>query len=80
MTALIDDNQYGRVRDFKQLLSSYQRNRDLVSVGAYAAGSDPMLDRAIRLYPQMEDFLQQDIMERSSYEDACLQLKMMLPS
>jgi len=67
------------VRDFKQLLSSYQRNRDLVSVGAYAAGSDPLLDRAIRLYPQMEDFLQQDIMERSSYEDACLQLKMLLP-
>jgi len=79
MTSLIDDAQYSRVRDFKQLLSSYQRNRDLVSVGAYAAGSDPLLDRAIRLYPQMEDFLQQDIMERSSYEDACLQLKMLLP-
>ena len=79
MTSLIDDTQYGRVRDFKQLLSSYQRNRDLVSVGAYAAGSDPLLDRAIRLYPQMEDFLQQDIMERSTYDDACLQLKMLLP-
>src|SRR5476651_1586517 len=79
MTSLIDDAQYSRVRDFKQLLSSYQRNRDLVSVGAYAAGSDPMFDRAIRLYPQIEDFLQQDIMERSTYEDACLQLKMLLP-
>jgi len=79
MTSLIDDNQYSRVRNFKQLLSSYQRNRDLVSVGAYAAGSDPMLDRAIRLYPQMENFLQQDIMERSTYEDACLELNMLFP-
>ncbi|MGP4130485.1 flagellar protein export ATPase FliI [Pantoea tagorei] len=61
MTALIDEDHYARVRQFKQLLSSFQRNRDLVSVGAYAAGSDPMLDKAIRLYPQMEAFLQQGI-------------------
>lgn len=74
MTALIDEDHYARVRQFKQLLSSFQRNRDLVSVGAYAAGSDPMLDKAIRLYPQMEAFLQQDIFERSHYDDACLHL------
>ncbi|MEZ3499006.1 flagellar protein export ATPase FliI [Pantoea sp. KPR_PJ] len=74
MTALIDDEHYARVRQFKQLLSSYQRNRDLVSVGAYAAGSDPMLDKAIRLYPQMEAFLHQGIFERSHYDDACLHL------
>ncbi|RPE02941.1 flagellum-specific ATP synthase FliL [Candidatus Pantoea deserta] len=74
MTALINDDHYARVRQFKQLLSSYQRNRDLVSVGAYAAGSDPMLDKAIRLYPQMEAFLQQGIFERSHYDDACLHL------
>lgn len=59
---------------FKQLLSSWQRNRDLVSVGAYAAGSDPLLDSAIRLYPQMEAFLQQGIHESSLYEDACAAL------
>ncbi len=38
MAHLIDEPHYARVRQFKQLLSSYQRNRDLVSVGAYAAG------------------------------------------
>ncbi len=47
MTALISEQHYARVRTFKQLLSSFQRNRDLVSVGAYAKGSDPMLDKAI---------------------------------
>lgn len=49
MTALISEQHYARVRTFKQLLSSFQRNRDLVSVGAYAKGSDPMLDKAIAL-------------------------------
>ncbi|PIJ48454.1 flagellum-specific ATP synthase FliI [Erwinia sp. OLTSP20] len=74
MAHLIDEQQYARVRQFKQLLSSYQRNRDLVSVGAYAAGSDPMLDQAIKLYPEMKAFLQQGIYERSAYDDACLHL------
>ena len=75
MTALIDETHYARVRQFKQLLSSYQRNRDLISVGAYAAGSDPMLDKAIKLWPMLEAFLQQGIFERSSYDDACLHLQ-----
>ncbi|AKH88770.1 flagellar protein export ATPase FliI [Edwardsiella tarda] len=71
MTSLIDEAHYARVRRFKQLLSSYQRNRDLISVGAYARGSDPLLDQAIALYPQLEAFLQQGIFERSDYAQAC---------
>ncbi|KAA8996751.1 flagellum-specific ATP synthase FliI [Affinibrenneria salicis] len=70
MTSLIDEQHYATVRQFKQLLSSYQRNRDLISVGAYASGSDPMLDRAIKLYPQLESFLQQGMFERCDYETA----------
>ncbi|MGB9098130.1 flagellar protein export ATPase FliI [Erwinia sp.] len=75
MAHLIDDTHYARVRQFKQLLSSYQRNRDLVSVGAYAAGSDPTLDKAIKLYPELETFLQQGMFERSTFDDACLHLQ-----
>ncbi len=61
MTALIPPAQFGSVRRFKQLMSRYQRNRDLISVGAYVPGNDPELDLAIRLHPRMEAFLQQDI-------------------
>ncbi|PKH24733.1 flagellum-specific ATP synthase FliI [Enterobacterales bacterium CwR94] len=74
MTHLITDAHYGQVRQFKQLLSSYQRNRDLINVGAYAAGSDPLLDRAIHLWPRLEAFLQQGIYERSDWEDATASL------
>ena len=52
-------------RRFKQLYSRYQRNRDLINVGAYVAGSDPLLDEAIALRPQLEAFLQQDLRECS---------------
>ncbi len=74
MTALIPPGQFGSVRRFKQLMSRYQRNRDLISVGAYVPGNDPELDLAIRLHPRMEAFLQQDIHERAGYDDAVGQL------
>jgi flagellum-specific ATP synthase len=78
MTSLIDEEHYRRVRNFKQMLASYQRNRDLISVGAYVAGSDPLLDKAMTLYPQMEAYLQQGIFERSGYQDACQQLQQLI--
>ncbi len=70
MTSLIESNQFEAVRRFRQLYSRYQRNRDLISVGAYAAGSDPLLDEALARYPQMEIFLQQNMAERAGYQDS----------
>ena len=61
-------------RQLKQLYSRYQRNRDLISVGAYSAGSDPVLDQAIRLNPVIEKFLQQDITERAGISESLGQL------
>jgi flagellum-specific ATP synthase len=57
-------------RQLKQLYSRYERNRDLISVGAYSAGSDPVLDKAIALHGQIEAFLQQDITERAGINES----------
>jgi flagellum-specific ATP synthase len=70
MTNLIEAGHLEQVRNFKQLYSRYQRARDLLAVGAYAKGSDPLLDRAIALLPQMEAFLQQGINERATSQDS----------
>lgn len=79
MPNLIDTQQLERVRRFKQLYSRYQRARDLLAVGAYAKGSDPLLDQAIALYPRMEGFLNQGITERSNGEDSLSALSSLLP-
>lgn len=79
MTELIPHVQYRKVQRFKQLLSTYQRNRDLVSVGAYVKGSDPLLDRAIDQYPALEAFLHQAIHERSGYDEAIAALSKLFP-
>ena len=41
------------------LWTLYQQNQDLIQVGAYELGSNPDLDEAIRLRPEMENLLQQ---------------------
>lgn len=47
-------------RRLKQLYSRYMRGRDLVSMGAYIAGTDPDLDAALKAWPKIQAFLQQD--------------------
>ncbi|WP_192036507.1 flagellar protein export ATPase FliI [Halomonas sp. YLGW01] len=65
MTAITEPPQQRQARRFKQLFSRYQRNRDLISVGAYSPGHDPQLDQAVQLYPRLEGFLQQQVGERA---------------
>ncbi len=70
MHNLVTDAHFEHVRQFKQLFSRYQRSRDLVAVGAYQPGSDPLLDRAVALYPRLEAFLQQHIEEQVDHTSA----------
>ncbi|MBI3284459.1 MAG: flagellar protein export ATPase FliI [Burkholderiales bacterium] len=61
-------------RRLKQLYSRYERSRDLISVGAYSPGSDPLLDEAIRLHPRIVSFLQQDIQEKCAIPESLREL------
>lgn len=47
-------------RRIKQLISRHERNRDMVAMGAYMQGTDPDLDAALRLWPHIQTFLQQE--------------------
>jgi flagellum-specific ATP synthase len=61
-------------RRLKQLYSRYQRSRDLISVGAYVAGSDPLLDQAIASHGNIEAFLCQEIHEKTGMLESLGQL------
>ena len=75
MTSLVDNAQLENVRRLKSLYSRYQRSRDLISVGAYVAGSDPQLDQAIALMPRIDAFLRQDMNTREAFAPAVTQLQ-----
>ncbi|NRA25101.1 MAG: flagellum-specific ATP synthase FliI, partial [Oleispira sp.] len=63
----------------RQLYAHYQENKDLVSVGAYQAGSDPTLDLALNRIPLIQTFLQQDLNECVKIDASLEQLNAVLP-
>ena len=78
MPAVSSALQIEQARRFKQVFSRYQRNRDLISVGAYVMGADPALDVAITAFPRLEAFLQQPMDESSSLQDASERINALL--
>ena len=63
MPMVTSDFHQSAARAFKQVYSTYQQNKDLVAIGAYNQGADARIDRAIRLKPAMDQFLQQGMKE-----------------
>ena len=53
---------------FRRLWSAFEENRDLILMGAYAPGNDPLIDEAIVRRPELLDFLTQPQAERAPYD------------
>lgn len=78
MSEVVTPEHLAAARRFRQLYSTYERNRDLISVGAYHAGSDPRVDQAIRFQPLLARFLQQSQEEARSFEQSVEQLQALM--
>ena len=74
MHNVTDARQLQLARALKALCARYQRNRDLISVGAYAAGTDPLLDEAITRFPAMELYLQQRMDQKVTLTQSLIDL------
>lgn len=64
MTNVVDADQLSMARELKSLYSSFQQNRDLISIGAYQSGTDDVIDRAIGIAPRIRSFIAQDESEK----------------
>ncbi len=74
MHNVVTPDHLQHARRYRQLYSRYQKARDLIQLGAYMAGSDPDTDRAIALFPAMQQFLMQDMHQKAPLEDSVMQL------
>lgn len=61
MVSLVDKQHYAGLQALKEHMATYHANRDLITIGAYQRGSDPRIDAAIQLHPQIMEFLRQPI-------------------
>lgn len=62
----------------RQMLAAYRDAKDLIEIGAYVAGTNPLVDRAIALEESMRGFLRQDLHERTPAPDAWAWLAQMI--
>jgi flagellum-specific ATP synthase len=63
---------------FRQVYSTYQQNRDLITVGAYRRGSDSRVDIAVEQWPKIMEFLRQDMYEPVGIERSYADLKQLV--
>ena len=67
-TEIVTEENKQAAYKMRKLMAMYRENKDLIDVGMYTAGSNPKLDIAIELMPQINAFLQQRISDSVSME------------
>lgn len=72
---LAHEHQRGLVYRLRDLLSAYERNRDLILIGAYQAGSEPLVDAYLASQQEIQRFLRQRVDEPSDLGQAISRLE-----
>ncbi len=78
MADLVGAEQTEDARQLRQMVAAREENRDLVLMGAYRAGVDPLLDKALRIAPNVDAFLQQGRGEKVDLEQSFAELSEVL--
>ena len=63
---LLEEQQSELVGRAREAMAVYRKNQDLITIGAYPAGSNPVIDQAIRWHASLQKFLRQPVRERTT--------------
>ena len=78
MTNIVSDEHRKMASEIRDILSLYEKNEDLISIGAYKSGTNPKLDVAIAKIEKINRFLCQGINENDSYEEILKKMRAIL--
>src|SRR5690554_5027537 len=78
MQNIVSPEQLKSMQRFKQLLSRYEKNRDLIAIGAYSKGADPDTDEAIERFAALQLFIQQSLHQSVHMAESLANLKAVL--
>jgi len=78
MSSIDSEEHLACASKLRDILSIFEKNSDLISIGAYKSGTNPKLDFAISKIDQVNEFLMQGIHEKFSYEETLAQMKEIL--
>lgn len=78
MSHIVGPDHLAAARNLRQLMGAYRDHEDLISIGAYRRGSNPLVDQAIEMQDTIQLYLQQAISEASSVDVARDQLMQLI--
>ncbi len=78
MMDLVGEPQKQAAGKLKEILATYEEAEDLINIGAYAEGSNPKIDYALKHLEGINKYLRQGTEEKSTYDQACENLVEML--
>ena len=76
--AITSPDQQAVARSVRQLLAAYREAKDLIEIGAYQPGTNPVVDRALVLRDDIDRFLRQGMDERVLPGEAWTELAALL--
>ncbi len=79
MSSIVDPQHKKAAGQLKNVLATYAEAEDLVNIGAYKAGSNPSIDYALSKIDAVNEFLQQDVYEKLSFEESIRRLEELFP-
>jgi type III secretion protein N (ATPase) len=74
MSGIVSKEHKKAAGKLRETLSTYEKQRDLILLGAYQYGTDPRTDYAIDKYDAIIDFLKQDTHSNSPFEETVQKL------
>ncbi|MES2165139.1 MAG: flagellar protein export ATPase FliI [Pseudomonadota bacterium] len=78
MSQVITHEHMMAARALKASMARHDRVRDLIPLGAYVPGADPVTDKAVQLHPRVEDFLCQGTKEEAPFAPCINQLEKLM--
>jgi flagellum-specific ATP synthase len=73
-TAVVPGAQMTDARELRRMLGALRDVRELIEIGAYQTGTDPLVDRARRLVPDIDAFLRQSTADSTPLPEAWARL------
>jgi len=75
MSAIVDEDHEAAAGKLREVVANYEKERDLILIGAYESGSDPNVDYAIEKIEDVNNFLKQHVNDKIHLTESVEELK-----
>jgi len=78
MRSVVSPEHSKLAQKLREVLAVYKEAEDLINIGAYKAGSNPKIDKAVKVIDGVNDFLKQRVEDPTSFSQTVRMLQQVL--